>query len=366
MHYVHRLTPRQKKNLLTVFVLTPLVFFSVLTYLWMKNRGMFLEFFQIRTVVSSAQGVQPETPVTFSGIKIGWVTSLALNDEDAIEVTMKIDEFYHNRIRSDSVITLSALSIIGKTKLMIKGGSKDAPIVADGGFLGSIEPLEVESLIDRITPMVDAGEKALLKLEKIILGFPEEKFNSAVEDFSEITSTIKEGRSTAGQLISTDGGEFYRKADRLVTRLTELSEQLRQATLGLPSVIEKTGVVLDNAKEISESAKDAGRELPKIQKKVGALLEKMDSVLTDIAEMTPSIKQSVESITGAADEFSETVAPKIPRLLDDVEQTLNETLLLLESIMSSWPVKNMVPPESEKPGVDPAMRETPYPQVSSP
>lgn len=366
MHYVHRLTPRQKKSLLAVFVVTPLVFFSLLAYVWMKNHGMFIESFQIRTVVSSAQGVKPETPVTFSGIKIGWVTSLALNDEDAIEVTMKIDEFYHNRIRSDSVITFSALSIIGKTELMIKGGSKDAPLVANGGVLESIESLEVESLMERIAPLVTAGEKALLKLEKIITSFPEEKLNSAVEDLSDIASTIKEGRSTAGHLISTDDGEFYYKADRLVTRLTELSEQLSQATLGLPSVIEKTGVVLDNAKEISESAKDAARELPEIRIKVTAVLERIDGVLIDIAEMTPSIKRNVESISEAADEFSETVAPKIPQLLDDVEETLNEALLMLESVMSSWPVKNMVPPESEKQDVDPALRETPYPQVSSP
>ena len=359
MHYVHKLTPRQKKSLLTIFVITPLILFSLLAYIWMKNRGMFIESFQIRTVVSSAQGVKPETPVTFSGIKIGWVTSLVLNDEDAIEVTMRIDEFYHNRIRSDSVITLSALGIIGKTELMIKGGSKDSPLVANGGMLESIEALQVESLMDRIAPLVTAGEKALLKLEKVITSFPEEKFNSAVENVSEIMSTIREGKSTAGYLISTDDGEFYRKADQLITRLTELSEQLQQATLSLPSVLEKTGVVLDNAKDISG-------EMPDIQKKVSAVLENMNSVLTDISEMTPSIKRNVESLSGAADEISETVVPKIPQLLDDVEETLNETLLLLESIRSSWPVKNMMPPESEKPGVEPALRETPYPQAVSP
>ncbi|MFQ5432339.1 MAG: MlaD family protein [Nitrospinota bacterium] len=366
MHYVHRLTPRQKKSLLTLFVVTPLIFFSLLSYLWMKNRGMFIESFNIRTVVSSAQGVKPETPVTFSGIKIGWVTDLVLNDEDAIEVTMKIDERYHNRIRSDSVITMSALGLIGKTELMIGGGSKDAPMAANGEMLESVETLEVESLMDRITPLVNAGEKALLKLEKVISSFPEKKFNSAIEDLSEITLTIKEGRSTAGHLISTDDGDFYRKADRMVTRLTELSEQLKQATLELPSVVKKTGVVLDNAKEISESAKDVGRDLPEIRKKVTVVLERMDSVLTEILEMTPSMKRNVESVTVAADELSETVVPKIPQLLDDVEETLNETLLLLESIRSSWPVKNMVPPESDKPGVDPTLRETPYPHVSSP
>ena len=320
---------------------------------------MFLESFQIRTVVSSAQGVQPETPVTFSGIKIGWVTSLVLNDEDAIEVTMKIDEFYHSRIHSDSVITLSALGIIGKTEIMIKGGSKDSPLVANGGMLESIEALQVETLLDRIAPLVTAGENTLLKLEKVVSGFPDEKFNRAVEDFSEIAAIIREGRSTAGYLISTDEGEFYWKADRLMTRLTELSEQLQQATLSLPSVLEKTEDVLDNAKDVSG-------ELPDIQKKVSAVLDNMNSLLADISEMTPSIKRNVESLSGVADEFSETVVPKIPQLLDDVEETLNETLLLLESIRSSWPIKNMMSPESEKPGVEPALRETPYPQAVLP
>ncbi len=366
MHYVHRLTPRQKKSLLAVFVVTPLVFFSLLAYLWMKNRGMFIDSFQIRTVISSAQGVKPETPVTFSGIKIGWVTDLALNDEDAIEVTMKIDEFYRNRIRSDSVVALSALGLIGKTELMIKGGSKDAPMVATGAMLESTQSLEVETLMDRIAPLINAGEKALLKIEKVISGFPGEKFNSAVENLSDITSTIKEGKSSAGHFISTDGGEFYRKADRLMTRFTELSEHLRRAALSLPSVVEKTGAVLDNAREISESAKEAARELPEMRKKVASILERMDSVLADISEMTPSIKRNVESLSGAADEFSETVVPKIPQLLDDVEETLNETLLLLESLRSSWPIKNMAPPKSEKPGVDPALRETPYPRAPSP
>jgi phospholipid/cholesterol/gamma-HCH transport system substrate-binding protein len=366
MHYVHKLTPRQKKGLIALFVITPLLFIALLVYVWMESRGMFIESFQIKTVVSSAQGVELETPVSFSGIKIGWVTDLKLNEEDAIQVTMKIDENYHERIRKDSVAALSALGIIGKTELMIKGGSKDSPRVEDGDFLESIEVLEVENLLDRISPLISAGEKTILKVEKIVSTFPEDKFNSAVENLSEITSALISGKSTLGRLVSTDGGEFYRNINGLVVKLGEVAEKLRLASEHLPDSAETAGNLLKNAEELSASAKEAGEGLPEIQKKVSAVLDKLDRVLSDIAEITPEIKKNVERISEVTDEFAGAVMPKIPIMLDEVEQALNESLILLESIKSSWPIKNMVPPEKEKPGIDPSLRETPYMPEASP
>lgn len=366
MHYIHKLTPRQKRSLITVFVITPILFLILLSYLWMKNHGIFIDTFQIKTVVSSAQGVAVETPVSFSGIKIGWITDLSLNEEDRIEVTMKIDKNYQDRIRQDSHAIFSALGIIGKMVVRIKGGSRDSPLVQDGDFLESVESLEVESLVDKISPMIKAAEKSLLKLERIISNFPEEKFNSTIENLYEISTTLEKGDSTLGRLASTDSGQLYADIEQLIARLNEISVTVKKASDSLPSAVESTGTILGNAEKISESAKEAAKALPEMQKKLSSALAKLDSVLGDIAEMTPDIKKDVESVSVLADEFNETVMPKIPGLLDDVEEALNETLLLLQSVKSSWPFSGMVQPEKKLPAVEPSLRETPYPPGSAP
>lgn len=366
MHYIHKLTPRQKRSLITVFVITPVLFLVLLSYLWMENRGMFIDTFQIKTVISSAQGVAVETPVSFSGIKIGWITDLSLNEDDRIEVTMKIDKNYQDRIRRDSQAVFSALGIIGKIVVRIKGGSRDSPLVRDGDFLESVESLEVESLMDKIAPMVKAGEKSLLKLESIISNFPEKKFNSTIENLYKISTALEKGESSLGRLASTDSGRLYENIEQLIARLNEISVTVKKASDSLPSAVESTGTILGNAQEISESAKEAAKGLPEMQEKLSAALAKLDSVLGDIAEMTPDIKKDVESVSVLADEFTETVMPKIPGLLDDVEEALNESLLLLQSLKSSWPFSGMVRPEKKLPAVEPSLRETPYPPGSAP
>ncbi|MBI3581239.1 MAG: MCE family protein [Nitrospinae bacterium] len=352
MHYLHYLSERQKRLAIFSFMAFPVVVLVLLMALWANNRGLFTPMVRLKTVVKSAQGIDSHTMVTLSGIAIGTVSKTDLRGPEEIELTLRIEKKYQGLIRADSEAMLAAQNIVGVKEVRIRGGSKGAPVVADGASLKSVEFLEMENLSDRVTPIINAAERIVLKLDQIVDSFPNERLNSSVRDVSEILAGIKDGKSSVGRLVSTDKGELYAKLDGFIKKLNDISANLDEATKRLPETME-------NAAQTSRNAMDASKGWPEMQKTLQDVLKNMNRVLDDVAAMTPSVHKTVDAVGAAAQDASKT-ASRIPALLDDVETTLNDTMTMVQSLKSSWPMKNLVPAEKNKAPFEPGLRESPY------
>jgi phospholipid/cholesterol/gamma-HCH transport system substrate-binding protein len=352
MHYLHYLSEKQKRLAIFSFIAFPVVVFALLMVLWANNRGLFTPMIRLKTIVRSAQGIDNHTRVTFSGIVIGAVSKTRLKGPDEIELTLRIEREYQHLIHTDSSAMLAAQNIVGIKEVSIRGGSKAAPVVRDGDILKSTEILEMENLMDRVNPLIQAAERIILKVDNIVNSFPNDRLNSSVKDISEILADIKGGKSSVGKLVSTDKGEMYGKLVLLISKLNDISAKVDESLKHLPET-------MDNAAQISRNAKDASRDLPEMQKTLHDVLKNMNHILDDVSAMTPSIHKAVDVVGFAAQDASKSTA-RIPALLDDVEQTLNDTMGMVQSLKSSWPMKNIVPAEKKRTPFEPELRESPY------
>jgi phospholipid/cholesterol/gamma-HCH transport system substrate-binding protein len=352
MHYIHTLTAKQKKAVIFGFIALPVAVLAALTFLWAYNSGMFKRMVNLKTVVHSAHGIDTQTAVTLSGIAIGNVTNVQLQDQDAIEVSFRVDSAYAARIREDSLLTLSSVNIIGAKEIRVHGGSKGAPAVKDGDFIAAEESVDMGNLMDRVNPILVAAERMVGRLDKMLEEFPDDRLNSSVTNLSGILSDIKEGKASMGKLVSTDNGEFYHKLNKLVAKLNDISDKVDDAAKHLPETMENTAA-------ITRDARAASHDLPEMQKTMHQVLKNLNRVLDDIAAMAPAINKAMVHAGTAAQDVSK-ITPRLPGLIDDVEQTLNETMVMMHSIKASWPVKNMVPKGKEHTLFEPTRRESPY------
>ncbi len=359
MHYIHRLTPGQKNAAIGIFVGIPVVVVVFLAFMWALNRGLFTKMGTLRTVISSAQGIDTDTPVVYSGMKIGRVSGIQLGKREEVELTLAIEHEYLHRIHADAVAIIASASVIGIKEIRITGGSESAPPVQDGGTITAQGLFDVDNMMERVTPILNAAEKIVFRIEKILNGFPDERLNSAITDVSTVMGNIREGRSTAGKLLSTDNGEFYNRLEHLTERLTTLSERVADATKRLPETMDNAADISGDLKVVSGDLKGVTKDLPELKNNLNQVLKNMDRLLLDVNEMVPTTKKTMANIGTMAEDLAHTTA-RVPPLLDDMETTLNETLAIVKGVKRSWPVKNMVPPDKEKSRLEPAARDAVY------
>ena len=359
MHYIHRLTPAQKSAAIAVFIGIPAAFLLFLLIVWGHSLGLFTQTATLRTVVASAQGIDTETPVTYSGMKIGRVTGIRLGKGEAVELTLTIERAYLGRLHADAVAVIASVNVLGIKEIRVSGGSESAPPVKDGATIASQGLFEMDNLMERVTPILNAAEKIVYRVEKILNGFPDERVNAAIGDVSAVIGAIRSGKSTAGKLLSTDNGEFYNRLDHLAGQLSLLSGRMNEAAKRLPETMDNVAVISGNVKTASGDWPGMQKDLIQVLKNLDKVLKNADHILLDVGEMTPAMKKTTGNLGVVAEDMSHASA-SVRRLLDDMETTLNETLTIIKGVKRSWPVKNMVPPDKEKKPVEPAARDTVY------
>lgn len=359
MHYIHRLTPGQKNAAIGIFVGIPIVVVLFLAVMWGINRGMFTKTAILKTTISSAQGIDTDTPVVYSGMKIGRVSGIRLGKREEVELTLTIERLYLNRIHTDSVAVIASASVIGIKEIRITGGSESARLLNDGDTIASQGLFDMDKLMERVTPILNAAEKIVFRVEKVLNDFPDERLNSAIADVGTVMGNIRQGKSTAGKLLSTDNGEFYNRLEHLTERLTTLSERVADATKRLPETMNNAADISGDLKAVTHDLKGVTPGLPELKDDLGKVLKNVNHLLVDVNEMVPAAKKTMTNIGTMTEDLSHATS-RVPPLLDDIEATLNETLTIVKGVKHSWPVKNMVSPDKEKIQREPAARDAVY------
>jgi ABC-type transporter Mla subunit MlaD len=352
MHYIHTLSENQKKLIILMFILIPMFMMGLLMGLWANKRGLFKQVVLIRTTVKSAQGVGTSSRVTLSGVEIGKVENTKLAEQDKIEVTMSIQKDFNAFVRKDCYAVIAAEGFIGAKEFRITGGTQGAPMIGNGDFIKSIDQVDAENLMAKLSPVVDAAERIVLKIDKITASIPEQKINSSIADVSGILNDIKTGKSSVGKLVSTDNGEFVKKVDSLLAKIDRIAQKVAEGSDRLPETMHS---VADITKSAASAAKDMEKE-----KTIQALLKNLTRVLEDIDKMAPALNKTVENAGNILGDTS-LVTQRVPALMDDVEQTLNDTMVIVRGMKTGWPVNKFVPAEKSQPEFEPMLRETPQP-----
>jgi len=132
---------------------------AFLVYL-LHARGFFEDTFHLQLAAASADGVAPGVPIVFSGIEIGRVTTLGLNEEGGIVIHAEFMERNAKWLKETSTFTLDK-PIVGGARIHVDSPDLDAPALPDDAtvlLLTSDISKELPALVERVKAVLDNVE----------------------------------------------------------------------------------------------------------------------------------------------------------------------------------------------------------------
>ena len=362
-----------------IFVLASLILLAVLTILFGGFPNYFKRTESYTIVFANAQGIAPGTPVRRSGVRIGEVRSVALdNDTGKVQVVIGIDDKYF--LRKGDRPTLM-LGLLGGDASIAFTPPEDAKLddptpVEPGAVLQGVTPADAGALMQRTADLVQPAREAVLEIRKVFqsIGKMTPVVEETLKDFREIGKMAKQvgpdlqkaseeiqvtarvwgkvGERT-DVLLKTNEDKIVKSIDRMEEALKRINtlfsdenQKLVQETLKnvrngsqqLESIAKDTGELVKDTrvtlKQVSESLKKADAAIGDLQKALKPLGDRGPPILKNVDEATDNLNKTLKDLR----ELMQVVARgdgTVQKLLSDpaLYNNLNDSAVMVTKIL---------------------------------
>lgn len=289
-----------------LFAAASLVLAGAFVVYLLHARGFFEDVFHLRIAAASADGVAPGVPIVFSGIEIGRVTTLGLNDSGGIIIRAEFLDRNAKWLRETSTFTLDK-PLVGGAKIRVDSPDLDAPPLADDStvlLLTSDVSKEIPALVERVKAILanvehltrkDGEINATLGNVKIltarmtgdhgmlegILGSPEKA--RAVTDSLEKTRALMTKLDAVA--LKTDAWLFA--ADGMAEQTRESLAQVRLMLNDAQSSLKKADELMANAVAISADVKGGTQDIAVLRAEIDDAVRKANALVNEINKKWP-------------------------------------------------------------------------------
>jgi len=152
---------------LGLFIAGGLALFVIAIFIIGKQKNVFDSVFNLTTTFGNVNGLQVGNNIRFAGINVGTVDEITIVNDSTVRVDMIVKKKVQKFIRTDCRAGIGSEGIIGDRVLNITQGSIDAPIVKDGQYILSSEPIETDAVMAKLKVTVDNTAIVALQLAAI-------------------------------------------------------------------------------------------------------------------------------------------------------------------------------------------------------
>lgn len=349
------------------------VLFGILVFVfWLGRYGETAgrETYQV-AFTDAVTGLSRGSAVLYSGIRIGEVTELRIDERDLSRIIATIQVDPQPSIRTDTKAQLQFTGITGVGIIQLWGGSLDAPALDDAWDQPGLPTLMAErsqfqdlmegaqSLLTRLDAIADTAE-ALFEGNREAVGATIrnlETFTGALAENSDEIATFLADAGSAARRLDTLGMRLEtlsedlsgivsaiapEDVEQIVTdvrgftaRLDATSEQLSRLVSGNEEALANTirnaeifsAALAENADGISSFMADAGaaaRRLDSVGERIEALSQRAEEVMAAVEPDTVrSILADAESFASRLDETSQRLAGFIEANETALSNTIN-------------------------------------------
>lgn len=296
-----------------LFAVASLVLAAAFVLYLLHARGFFEDTFHVQLAASSADGVAPGVPIVFSGIEIGRVASLGLNDNGGIIIRAEFLGRNAKWLKENSTFTLDK-PIVGGAKIRVDSPDLDAPPLPDNAtmlLVTSDISKEIPVLVERVKAILANVEHLTRKDGEInttlanvetmtermtgdygmlegLLGSPEKA--------RAVTDSLDKTRALIGKLdglaAKVDG--MAAKTDTWLFAQDGMAEQTRaslaQVKLMLDdaqSSLKKADAVMANAVAISADVKAGTQDIAKLRTEIDDAVRNANALVNEINKKWP-------------------------------------------------------------------------------
>src|SRR5437899_7342478 len=248
-----------------------------------EGMGLFGRQATLRALVADSHGIKVGAPVRFNGVDTGNITRIVIDSSSGkVSLTFTVHNAVRPLLRRDAAVLIRPMGLLGDKYLeLLPGTPKEPPLQDDAVLTGQAE--------SDITGLAESATETM------------ENLNRGLRDFQTILTSLKDGKGTAGKLVSDPAlydhtMTLLRKAEEISDKTTQLLAKIEhgEGTLGR--------LVTDRA--FYDRAAATVVEL----QKVATLLNQPNGSLGRLAR-DPSLYMRLQSITAK----SEALVGKIER-----------------------------------------------------
>lgn len=294
MHYSHRLSSGRLAQIVGTFVLIPVLILAVAGFWMSKTEHLFESKYHLKASLSKSYGLEPGAPVVVSGIRIGRVKQVDLNDRGTVDLTIQILTRYQDMVKDNSELRITKSGVVvGQTQVDIGMGTASSPVLVEGATIRAIEPRDIGDLLNEVEPVLMAVKQTLLRVETITQdlqgglkagGKALEQVALATQDLPAVVAsvqrTIASVEQTATALPAMTGS-----IKRTLSVVDRVTADVQQTTGRLPAILDSAQSALTSVKRLSESVDEVSQELVPV-------IRTAETTLSDVSILVRGAKQT--------------------------------------------------------------------------
>jgi len=277
-----------KVGLFAVFSLLLMAAFVV--YL-LHARGFFEDTYRLHLTAASADGVAPGVPLVFSGIEIGRVSSLGLQDDGGIVIDVNLLARNARWLKQDSTFTLDK-PIVGSARIRVDSPNLDAPALPDNSTM----PLLTADISKEIPVLVERVKTILANVEHL------------TRKDGEIAGTLANVHTVTGRMTGEYGVlEGVLGSPDKARAVTDSLDKIRALVSKLDSLALKTDGWLFAPEGIAEQSTATMMQVHAMLDDAHASLKKADALMANAVTISADVKASTQDIAALRAEIDEAV-----------------------------------------------------------
>ncbi len=258
-----------EKLRLGIFVILGTALLVFAAYVIGNRQNMFGNTFTVHAVFKNVNGLEKGNNVRYSGIGVGTVKDIEMENDSTIDVVMIIQENMIKHIKNDAIATIGSDGLVGSMIVNIVPGNGLGGMIKSGDEIVSYSRIGAEDMMSTLN--VTSENAALL-----------------TADLLKVTAALTKGKGTLGRLLND----------------TLMAQNLEQTILNLKLASAKANNTLEEVNRFVNAANAensvvgvllrdslAGLEIKQIihnfesaSDRMQKLTVNLDSVVTDIAE----------------------------------------------------------------------------------
>lgn len=292
-----------EKIRLGIFVLIGTVLLLVGAYQIGNQENLFGDTFTINAVFKNVSGLQKGNNVRYSGINIGTVNGIEMENDTAIRVSMLIQQKMRNHIKTNAIAAIGSDGLVGSMVINIVPGEGDAALVEAGDEIRSLSKIATADMLSTLN--VTNENAALL-----------------TEDLLKITASLNRGEGTLGRLLNdtlmandlqqtlANLKHASNGADATITELNEIVQQFdtEQSVAGVLLADSVSGEKIRNviahfetsSIEIEKMTKDLNAVVADIKEGKGTV-----NYLTTDTVLVKQLRHTMKNVDQGVERFNE-------------------------------------------------------------
>ena len=142
------------------------------------------------TTVNNAEGLRIGGVVTISGLRVGEIVAMDVDQQNKIRVTMEVRRDIGPKIRQDSEATFVRSFVIGEKRIEITPGSETSPALAEGGSVSIKESTDIADFMSgrklaemlvQVESIIQSMHHLLGSMDSVLGQYEAGRFNHILE-----------------------------------------------------------------------------------------------------------------------------------------------------------------------------------------